>query len=350
MAVFEPFRRQLDECKRAKSFESIPDAELESSPWIGADLQTMGGHTGFATMFSRKTRGDPCAVLVHRVVFHRGDVFAIPASAGVSNPKPFLPVGIPHEPDSLKPTDALQLLYHGCCSAPKRYMTRLTDTAEKFSKTQQTRTAAKHHAVSGAVGGGRAPLAPLGGVGGGSSSGSPLPSWIRSVMAQSAPGYTERRDSAQSYLKELLVCMTDSDDTGADDAEDEEGCRAHKKARKCVDNSAWIALHIDRGAMPCPMQLSQDPPVRHHHRNNGIILAVNIDSAEDVGIVYARCSACRNSPTTNSHVERVASFKGAEYPSPWIRLSKESFEAMLRDSGETVQCLCVCSVSIYLLF
>jgi hypothetical protein len=342
--VFKDHREQLDVCKRAKSFASIPNESLRFSPWIGADLQTMGGHTGFATMFSRKTQSDPCAQLIHRAVYHRGELYKMPPNTpvGVKNPKPFDPVDEPHEPGSLKADDALWLLYQGCCSAPKRYMSRLTENAEKCAKTQQSRTAARHHAVSGAVGGGRrAPSAPLGV---NSTSGSPLPQWIRSVLEESGCGYTERKDSAQSYLKNLLACIaeTEEDEGDGDDAENDRedgGDDCSKIKSKTISSGGWIAVHIDRGAMPCPMQLSEDPPVRHHHPNNGVILAVNkslTQDEEEETIVYARCTSCRFSHTTNAHAVRVMRGKDSEFASPWLKLSRENFSAMLDASGENM--------------
>jgi hypothetical protein len=85
------------------------------------------------------------------------------------------------------------------------------------------------------------------------------------------------------------------------------------------------------------MQLSEDPPVRHHHPNNGVILAVNKTPTQDEDgeiIVYARCTSCRFSHTTNAHAVRVMRGKDSEFASPWLKLSRESFSAMLEASGE----------------
>jgi hypothetical protein len=319
LAVFREVRGILDECKRAKTFASIDDADLRSSPWLGADLQTMGGHTGFATMFSRKTTSDPCAQLVHRVVYHRGDVYSMPSGtpAGVTNPKPFSPTDTPHETLKLKDDDAMWLLYQGCCSAPKRYMCKISESVEKSAKTQQSRTAARHHAVSGAVGVvKRSPLAPLGGFVGSGASASPLPDWIRSVLSESGRCYTERKDSAHSYLKQLLSLMAFKSDNDGD------------AVKGCEQEGNWIAVHIDNGAMPCPTQLSQDPPVQHRHLNNGVILAVN---SEDNGeVVYARCTACKHCVNVNEIAERIT--KGGEQ-TPWVRFTRENLCALMQAAG-----------------
>jgi hypothetical protein len=275
----------------------------------------MGGHTGFATMFSRKTTSDPCAQLVYRVVYHRGEVYPMPPSTpnGVTNPKPFTPIDAPHEPLKLSDGDAMWLLYQGCCSAPKRYMCQISKSGEISAKTQQNRTAARHHAVSGAVGGvKRSPLAPLGFVVGGSAS--PLPDWIKSVLGESGRSYTERKDSAHSYLKQLLSLVAVQDDDNHDDAIKSKECRGD-----------WVAVHIDNGAMPCPMQLSQDPPVLHHHLNNGVILAVN--SEDDGKAVYARCTACRHCVSVNEITERI--MKGNE-PTPWVKFTQESLRDLMQ--------------------
>jgi hypothetical protein len=309
--VFEDFREYLDESKRAKSFDCIPDDVLRAATWIGADIPTMGGHTGFAMMFSKKSAADPVPWLAARTVYHRGAVYALPSTTvGVTNPKPFSPaplkIGGGHDLSALSDDDALHLLYHASCSVPRGYTCRLSMQAEERAKTQQSRTAAKHHAVSkDGVGGRQFPARR----GDDAAPPSVLPGWM-SIVLDGSKRYTERVDSAQSYLKQLMKLLGD-----------EEKLRG-----------SWVAVHVGNEAMPCPMMLSQDPPVKYAHTSNGAILAV---LSGDDSVVYARCTACRLSKTTNPHVARVekAQVTGGDEatgdPSPWVKFTEKGLEDLV---------------------
>ena len=337
--VFEDFRNYLDESKRAKSFDCIPDEVLRRATWIGADTPTMGGHTGFAMMFSKKSPSDPYACLESRAVYHRGGIYALPASArGVTNPKPFTPRPAGeggHDPSTLSPDNALHLLYQASCSVPRGYMCRLSRQAEESARTLQSRTAAKYHTASkNGVGGRQFPARR------GDDAGMPqsvLPEWM-SLVLDRTKRYTERVDSAQSYLKQLVKLLGDEEKAKGD----------------------WVAVHVGNEAMPCPMMLSQDPPVKYSHTSNGVILAV---LSGDDSVVYARCTSCRLSKTTNSHVERVMKAVGVGCaggcggeeatgdPSPWVKLTKKGLEELMlmpqAKKGQFFVCACLLAYTCF---
>jgi hypothetical protein len=145
-----------------------------------------------------------------------------------------------------------------------------------------------------------------------------------SLVLDGSKRYMERVDSAQSYLKQLMKLLGDEE-----------------KAK-----GSWVAVHVGNEAMPCPMMLSQDPPVKYSHTSNGVILAV---LSGDDSVVYARCTACQMSKTTNAHVERVvkASSGGsggcggcggeeaAGDPSPWVKFTEKGLgDLMLMPKAE----------------
>ena len=308
--IFAPFRELLSKCK--KDFSAVPDSTLPEAWWLGADLPTMGGFTGFALMYSRKSLLDPSPRLLHRVVFHRGEVYTPSPSSAVKNPKPFDPVDRPHDLASLSTAEALTLLYHGCCSVPKDYMARLSPAMEDLLKTQQSRTAARHHA---ALKGGGARTSPL--VGGGGAGSSVLPAWMLSTVVDSSRGgYTENRDSAVTYFSQLMDMLDEED----------------KKKQ-------WVAVHIGGGAAACPMCLSEDPPRMYSHKSNGVIVA--LVPSESPSVVYTRCTECYvASDTTNPHVERL--LRSDEKPSCWMKLSKEGVKSLMEDMKEAGKGVCVC--------
>ena len=305
--AFEDFREYLNESKRIKSFDNIPDDVLREAVWIGADMPTMGGHTGFAMMFSRKSTSDPFSRLESRAVYHRGELFSLPASAvGVTNPNPFKPQpesGLGHDLAQLADHEALWMLYQASCSVPKGYMCSITKKAELAARTQQSRTASRHHAGSKNDGVRRAPT-----MRGGGEAGPPsiLPGWM-SLVLDGSRRLIEREESAQSYLKQLKRLIGEEESTGGD----------------------WVAVHVGNEVMPCPMMLSQDPPVKYSHKSNGVILAV---LTGDPSVVYARCTACIRSPTTNPHIARVfkaSSGCGDADQSPWVKFTEKGLEDLL---------------------
>ena len=314
--VFDDFRQYLDESKRSKSFDCIPDDVLRAATWIGADIPTMGGQTGFAMMFSKKSPSDPFACLDTRTVYHCGGVYALPANAGgVTNPKPFTPrpagESSGHDPQALTLDESLHLLYHASCSVPRGYTCRLSKQAEESAKTLQSRTAAKFRTASkNGVGGRQFPTRRGDDA---AMSSSVLPGWM-SLVLDGSKRYTERMDSAQSYLKQLMSLLGDEE-----------------KAK-----GSWVAVHVGNEAMPCPMMLSQDPPVKYSHTSNGVILAV---LSGDDSVVYARCTACLRSKTTNAHVERVMKEPGGGSggeeatavgdPSPWVKFTEKGLEDLM---------------------
>jgi len=319
--VFEDFRQYLDESKRSKSFDCIPDDVLRDATWIGADIPTMGGQTGFAMMFSKKSQSDPFACLDTRTVYHRGGVYALPANAGgVTNPKPFTPRptsegGGGHDPHALSIDESLHLLYQASCSVPRGYTCRLSKQAEESAKTLQSRTAAKFRTASkNGVGGRQSPTRRGDDA---AMSSSVLPGWM-SLVLDGSKRYMERVDSAQSYLIQLMRLLGDEE-----------------KAK-----GSWVAVHVGNEAMPCPMMLSQDPPVKYSHTSNGVILAV---LSGDDSVVYARCTDCLLSKTTNAHVERVVKAStggcGGEEavgdPSPWVKFTEKGLgDLMLMPKAE----------------
>jgi hypothetical protein len=143
----------------------------------------------------------------------------------------------PPEGASQLPADrALWLLLQACYTVHKGHTCPLSLRAESLARNQQNRTVLKHHAVS--EGGGPPP--PL--------ASSALPHWIRSVLDQT-PGYRMRHDAAVNYLKNIQAYRQEA--------------------------LEWSAVHVGQGAMPCPASLSMDPPVRHQHRSNGVIIVLD---------------------------------------------------------------------------
>jgi len=296
----------LGQAKKDKNFSPIPDSTLRDASWLGADLATMRGKTGFAVMFSRKDPADPAAKLVDRRVYHQGQLCTPTPGSGVRNPKPFHPTSAPHNLSSLSEADALSLLYNGCCSVPKYYTARLSLSAEDGFKAQQTRTAAKHRAASKVGGPNQSPL-----MGGGGAGSSVLPAWMLSTVVDSSRGgYIENRDSATKYFAQLMGLVSEEE-----------------KAK------AWVAVHIGGGAAACPMCLSEDPPRMYAHKSNGVIVALVPSSESPPSVVYARCTeCCVVSDTTNPHVGRLMKSSGA--PSCWVVLSKEGVEEALAAAAE----------------
>ena len=308
--AFEDFREYLDEAKRIKSFDNIPDDVLREAAWIGADMPTMGGNTGFAMMFSRKTTSEPFSRLDSRTVYHCGEQYSLPASAvGVTNPKPFKPQpedGLGHDPAMLTDHEALWMLYQASCSVPKGYLCSITKKAEEDARTKQSRTASRHRAGSKNDGVRRAPT--MRGVGEADPP-SILPGWM-SLVLDGSRRLTEREESAQSYLKHLKGLIGEEESKRGD----------------------WVAVHVANEVMPCPMMLSQDPPVKYSHKSNGVILAV---LTGDSSVVYARCTACRLSPTTNAHITRVfKTYCGqCDDPSAWVKFTEKGLEDLLLVQG-----------------
>ena len=274
--VFRLYRADLDACQRQKSYDSLSDEALRS-PWIGADLQTMNGKTAFAVLFSKKNRADPGPRLLHRAAFG--------ARGSVLDPLPFKPSSTHEGAATLPRSDALRLLFQSCFTVPSAYIAPLTPLAEALARNQQNRTVSKHHAVS--EGGGPPP--PLGR--------SVLPKWLVSVLDM-APGYVLRQDAAVPYFKNIQACKKDM--------------------------TLWAAVHVSQGGMPCPASLSMNPPVKHQHRNNGVIVVFNPASDE---CVYARCTSCRLSKELNPHVSLVVSATGT--PTQWIRLDRPAIASLL---------------------
>jgi hypothetical protein len=286
--IFRPYRSDIEACQRQRSFDPLSDDDLRS-PWIGADLATMNGKTAFATLFSKKSRADPGAQLVHRVAYDSAGLHPSP-HVGLLNPTPFKP-SVPHdlhppEGASQLPADrALWLLLQACYTVHKGHTCPLSLRAESLARNQQNRTVLKHHAVS--EGGGPPP--PL--------ASSALPHWIRSVLDQT-PGYRMRHDAAVNYLKNIQAYRQEA--------------------------LEWSAVHVGQGAMPCPASLSMDPPVRHQHRSNGVIIVFDPCSQDSV---YVRCTSCRMGVSVNPHVSLVEDAAGR--PTPWIRLDEPSLSLLL---------------------
>lgn len=90
---------------------------------------------------------------------------------------------------------------------------------------------------------------------------------------------------------------------------------------------SWSAVHVGQGAMPCPVSLSMDPPVKHQHRSNGVIIVFDPCSDESV---YVRCTSCRVGGKVNAHVSLVEDASGR--PTPWIRLDKPSLSLLLEEA------------------
>jgi hypothetical protein len=249
----------------------------------------MNGKTAFATLFSKKSRADPGAQLVHRVAYDSAGLHPSP-HVGLLNPTPFKP-SVPHdlhppEGASQLPADrALWLLLQACYTVHKGHTCPLSLRAESLARNQQNRTVLKHHAVS--EGGGPPP--PL--------ASSALPHWIRSVLDQT-PGYRMRHDAAVNYLKNIQAYRQEA--------------------------LEWSAVHVGQGAMPCPASLSMDPPVRHQHRSNGVIIVFDPCSQDSV---YVRCTSCRMGVSVNPHVSLVEDAAGR--PTPWIRLDEPSLSLLL---------------------
>ena len=315
--VFKEVKDLLAQAKKAGNFSPIPDSILPSAAWLGADLMTMGGHTGYAVMFSCKKLSDPPPRLLYRAVYRNGDL--APPTATVRNPKPFKPLPpAPHQLSSLPECDALSLLYQGLCSVPKFYLARLSQSAEDNLKIQQSRTAAKHRAISGddVWGGMGGPPIPLGGRVGSSSI---LPAWMSSIIRDCMGGYAERRESAQRYHSQLL-------------------CFLDEQERK----RQYESRHIANGALPCPMSLSEDPPKIVPHRSNGVIVSLDLSNPT---VVYARCTKCSEvSATTNSHVTRLVGCSGR--PTCWVKISEEGIKGIMEDmqknAGVWGLLVCVC--------
>jgi hypothetical protein len=290
--IFRPYRTDIETCQRDRTFASLSD-EAVRSPWIGADIATMNGRTAFAVLFSKKSRGDPAAHLVHRVAYNRHGL--VPARTGFVNPKPFKPV-TPHDltpapgaPDPPHPDEAMWLLLQACYTVPKGYLCPLSVKAEALVRNQQNRTVSRHHAVSE----GGPPPPPL--------ESSALPPWIKSVLDHT-PGHRMRHDAAGSYFKNILT---------------------HKP-----ELSSWVPVHVGQGAMPCPVSLSMDPPVRHQHRSNGVILVFDPSSHDTV---YARCTTCKLCDRVNAHVTPVEDASGRR--TPWVRIDRLPFAALLAEAS-----------------
>jgi hypothetical protein len=287
--IFRPYRADIEECQRSRTFDSLPDAVLRS-PWIGADLATMNGKTAFAVLFSKKSRADPGAQLVHRAAYNTCGLVA--PSAGPPNPIPFAPA-VPHDlspqagTPQLSREQAVWLLLQACFTVPTAYTCPLSLKAEALAMTrnQQNRTVARHHAVS--EGGGPPP--PL--------ESSALPAWIKSVLDRT-PGYRLRHDAAASYFKNI---------------------QGHVQ-----DLCSWAAVHVGQGAMPCPVSLSMDPPAAHAHRSNGVIIVFDPCSDESV---YVRCTSCRMGNRVNAHTSLVVDAAGRA--TNWMRLDEASLSALL---------------------
>lgn len=285
-AVFRPHAEALALCKKQGSYAPLKGDAIRW-PGLGADVVTMKGNTGFATLFSKKRPGDPPSQLVHRAVYRGGQL--VPAAAlGQPNPKPFEPAGAPHEPAALPREDALWLLYQSCYSALKGYTRPVSPLAEDLGRARQNRTAARHHA---APGGGVPP--PRGDAGA-------LPAWLASVLA----GAAVRREAAGSYFHNIL------------------------KARPSLES--WSAVHVVGGSVPCPASLALDPPVRHHHRSNGVIIVFDPASPS---LVYTRCTNCRLDPgRLNDTVVPLKDELGG--CTQWIELSEQSLGTLLRAGKE----------------
>lgn len=296
ISVFSQYRELLSQFRRDKNFYAVDDKTLLEAYWIGADIPTMGGNTGFAMMFSKKSPKDPSAKLVKRAAYVRKKLCEV--SGGATNPKPFEPVDAPHELSTLCEYDALWLLYSASCSIAKAYMANPSVVARDLAGAQQSRTAARHRAAPGVPG--RAPGTPLG------QRVSSLPDWLYSVLDQTG-GYTLRSESANAYLQQVMRLVP----------------KEHGEGQ-------WAAYHIDRGAMPCVLQLSEDPPVRHHHTNNGGVVALWKPKQGEMEM-YARCTQCYASKKQNEHVQVIRNSEGKH--SPWIILKKSSFYTMLDEAG-----------------
>jgi hypothetical protein len=307
-SVFADVKPVLGLCKKAGNFSPVPDSSLHDAFYVGADLMTMGGHTGYATMYSRKKVEDPPPRLLYRAIYSDGNLVVPPPSSTAKNPKPFHPSTAPHDLATLSEADALSLLCHGLCSVPNFYTSRLSRAFEEHNKTLQSRTAARHHAVSGGGGGGGSsaqfPPSPRG-----DGSSTILPKWMWCMVSRERGVYTERRDSAQSYFKQLMELVSKQD--------------AEKD---------WVAVHIANGALACPMCLSEDPPREFHHRNNGIIAAFMSPPESPSLVIYTRCTVCDVSPTTNPHVSRVNMSGGR--PTRWVKFTEEGMEALVAMMGQ----------------
>lgn len=266
----------------------------------------MKGSTGFATLFSKKKLEDPHSQLVHRVVYLSGTRVQIP-----SNPRPFAPA-TPHDlapRHGLAERDALWLLYQSCYSVPKGYLCPLSEKAENMSKAQQIRTAARRQA---ALGGGVPP--PLG-----DPTIPPLPAWLASELAL-VGGYTLRKDAASSYLQNI---------------------------QKYNDSLAsWTAVHVSSGAMPCPASLCLDPPVKHNHHSNGVIVVYD---AASPSLVYARCSNCRvDTKKVNEEAKLLMDAEGRV--TQWLALDEKSLANLKQKAAQGIITLYPLSVSLVLPF
>jgi len=310
----DQIRDLLSQSKKARNFSPVPDSVLRDAAWLGADLATMRGRTGYAVMFSRKNAADTPPRLLYRAVYCQGRLVVPTPKSGIKNPRVFHPTSAPHDLATLSEADALSLLYNGLCSVPKFYTARFSVSAEESFKAQQSRTAAKHQAAFRGVGG--CLLTSPQGAGGSSSS--VLPAWMLSTIVNSGVGgYAERRDSATTYYTQLMGLLGEED-----------------KAK------AWVAVHIGGGAAVCPQCLSEDPPRMIKHRSNGVIVAFVADPLTPPPlVVYARCTTCSVSHTTNPRVERLMRRVGTA--SPWVILSKEGVEALVEETKCTLSKLLV---------
>ena len=276
--IFRPHAEDLARCKTHQDFAPLDDTKIRA-PWIGADVATMKGKTGFATLFSKKKQDDPHSQLVHRVAYVAGA--RVPTKG---NPRPFAPAS-PHDL-SLRPglsrDEALWLLYQSCYSVPKGYICPLSERAEMLSRAQQIRTAARHHA---APGGGVPP--PLG-----DPSVPRLPEWLASELAR-AGAYSLRKDAARNYH--------------------------HNIQHYNQSLASWTAVHVSNGAMPCPASLCLEPPVEHKHRNNGVIVVFDPASPS---LIYTRCSNCRvDTKNVNAEVSLLKDSEGRV--TQWLELDNK---------------------------
>jgi hypothetical protein len=296
--IFGPLREKL----RTPNFGGFSDEDLRGAdaPCFGMDLQTTGGHTPFAMMFSRKTPDCPFPCLSSRSFYHMGELHTFSRESGLLNPAPFepSPVDGQHALDNLSDDQAVYLLWQASCSVPNRYIARISADMKRWAEIRQSRTAASLRGISGA------PPAAGGAQRSTACEKLPLPKWFRDYLDKTA-NYKERPDSARQYA--LLLPLLDCEGT---------------------DPDSWLCTHIDKG-VPCPTMLSLRMPSFHMHENNGCIVACNKKTPE---VVYARCTECLQKDVTNEHCSRVFLKNGN--PSPWIKFSSAGFLSLVSNEGK----------------
>ena len=291
--IVRPYIHDKTRVKQAKTLLGLTDEQLLCPVW-GMDLVNHGNQA-FATLLSRKSKGDPYPQLRRRIVFSGGfvkrtDGFAAWPSHGGD---------LPLQMEMLKTASytipkATAIAYTGevvrmCMHTP---LVRRVST-----EAPRNRTADPCPSPEGTSDGGAPTATSRGGdpspFGGTSCPSAPLPGWLASVLSNNGPYKMNTRMSCLGTHKEWL----------------QSACE-------------WSALNVAHVThMFCPAFLCQTPPVLRVHSNNGCMVAWDAgDGADDA--VYTRCPYCDMRAARDAHLE--AGWVGGG----WLKVTKTQLRSL----------------------